>query len=83
MPNKLVAALFLFAMIGAFASPIASGRLAIESETPSLPVGWELGHRSPSSHPIRLMFGLKQQNLAQLEETMLAVSDPESKCLLR
>ena len=60
MPNKLVAALFLFAMIGAFASPIASGRLAIESETPSLPVGWELGHRSPSSHPIRLMFGLKQ-----------------------
>ena len=82
MPNKLVAALFLLAMIGAIASPIASERLAIESETPSLPVGWELGSRSPSSQPIRLMFGLKQQNLAQLEQTMLAVSDPESKCLL-
>merc|ERR1712166_1467875 len=78
MPNKLVAALFLLAMIGAFASPIASERLAIESETSSLPVGWELGSRSPSSQPIRLMFGLKQQNLAQLEQTMLAVSDPES-----
>merc|ERR1711865_34974 len=71
-------ALCIFALAGSMASPIKSDRLSLEVKTTDLADGWSLGPRSPEKLPIKLMFGLRQTNLDQLEQSLLAVSDPQS-----
>lgn len=61
----------------------ADPRVYLESNVISsirgLPSGWVATRRSPSDQVIELMFALKQTNLAELESTLLKVSDPDSQ----
>ena len=42
------------------------------------PARWVRGARVSADHPIELTFAIKQTNLAELERTVLDVSDPDS-----
>ncbi|KAI9753140.1 MAG: hypothetical protein M4579_005302 [Chaenotheca gracillima] len=43
---------------------------------PGVPSGWTLKGRPDPAQPIALQIGVKQQNLARFEQTLLQVSDP-------
>jgi subtilase family serine protease len=40
------------------------------------PPGWTLQESAPASHPVKMLIGLKQRNIEQLEELFWAVSTP-------
>ena len=42
------------------------------------PQGWAKVRRARADAPINLRIGLKQRNIKQAEETLRAISDPES-----
>lgn len=58
-------------------------RVVLESEASSgtrgLPLGWSSIRRSPHQQGLQLMFALKQTHLAELESTLMRVSDPDSE----
>ena len=67
----------------AFASVFSAALVALASAhgkdgNPRLPSGWREAGMTPRGTKVELVFAVKQRNLAQLEETFLAVSDPLS-----
>merc|ERR1712166_740237 len=69
----LIVTLALCSLTGAIAN-----RIAIEPNPKPVPSDWTVVGRSPAAQKMELLFGVKQQNVHQLEKTLLQASDPTS-----
>merc|ERR1712166_149030 len=69
----LIVTLALCSLTGAIAN-----RIAIEPNPKPVPSDWTVVGRSPAAQKMELLFGVKQQNLDQLEKALLQSSDPTS-----
>lgn len=60
----------------ATASPLS--QFVEQQALPVVPVGWQLKSTAPADHKIDLHIRLKEQNLDQLQQRLLRVSDPDA-----
>ncbi|CAD0108409.1 unnamed protein product [Aureobasidium uvarum] len=71
-----VLAFCLLFLDGAIAAPTSAGKSYAIKESHNVPRGWSKSGSVPDSHSISLHIGLKQGNQDELEQHVLAVSDP-------
>ena len=79
----------VFLLVLQFAAPVSAlaqdtsqassseHRVFTEAALP-IPAGWSITGRSPPSSRIELLVGVRQTGLSDLEQLLLAVSDPSS-----
>ncbi|KAJ3493922.1 hypothetical protein NLG97_g4416 [Lecanicillium saksenae] len=60
----------------AAASPMQQD-MVVKHALPSVPTGWQVKSAAPPALKINMHIGLKEQNLDQLQQRLLAMSDPE------
>lgn len=75
--GRVLLALAMCAAV-ACASAFVVDRVEKESWGATPPTRWARGPRADANMPLELTIAVKQTNLAELESTLLAVSDPDS-----
>jgi hypothetical protein len=65
-------------VIALFGVALASQRHFVDREPKSIPFGWEHVQAASPQKTIKMMIGLQQRNLDELERRFWAVSDPKN-----
>ena len=79
--SLLTIALAAAALASASASPLV--RMESSHAGRDLPTGWFSSTRTDESAKLELVFAVKQQRVAELERTLLSVSDPDNVAYVR
>lgn len=70
-------AFLLPVLVATLAAGSPLGQFVTKQALPSIPAGWQVKTPAPADHKLDLHIRLKEQNLDQLAQRTLAVSDPE------